>query len=200
MSEAPSWWRHGHGSAAPAAWDAWRLGFWTALRTPGGVPPPLRPQTPRHSVWCGRQRVPRRPIPAPSNAQVLASPAVASTFDPDALYACLVLCMALSGAATVGLSRPRPSSPARMPACTLVGLVLNLQPHGCMPATACTQSVTVYTQPATACTQPATVCTGRLHRSRAQPRGAHRRPSARGLHREWRGVAHPGGEQSPHSN
>ena len=33
---------------------------------------------------------------------VLASPSVASSWQPDALYACLVLCMALSGAATVG--------------------------------------------------------------------------------------------------
>ena len=43
---------------------------------------------------------------ADRNAQVLASPAVASTLDPDVLYACLVLCMALSGAATVPLPLP----------------------------------------------------------------------------------------------
>ena len=32
---------------------------------------------------------------------------MASTLDPDALYACLLLCMALSGAATVRLARVR---------------------------------------------------------------------------------------------
>ena len=40
---------------------------------------------------------------------------------------------------------------------------------------------------------------GRLHRPRAQPRGAHRCPRVRGLHRGWRRVAHPGGGPSPHS-
>ena len=95
-----------------------------------------------------------------------------------------------------------------MPACTLVGLEPSLQPCARTPAT-------VRTPPATACTQPATVCmhaacnrahpacnrmhAGRLHRPRAQPRGAHRCPRARGLHRGWRRMAHPGGGPSPHN-
>ena len=41
--------------------------------------------------------------------QVLASPSVARRWQPDALYACLVLCMALSGAATVPSPSPSPS-------------------------------------------------------------------------------------------
>ena len=119
-SEAPPRWRHGQGSAAPAAWDVWDaglprpqglgrnglglgtqgLGLGTqglgsgrlcALRekasasAQGVAPPPPGSRPDRRPQW---QPVARPsacaeatylPIPAPCNAQVLASPAVAST-------------------------------------------------------------------------------------------------------------------------
>ena len=86
-----------------SSWDAglWGLGG-SAHSGDRGISAAQIPG-PRGSVWRGRQRAPKLPTLAPCNAQVLASPAVASTLDPDALYACLLLCMALSGAATVGL-------------------------------------------------------------------------------------------------